>query len=71
MRDAGKLRTVIARRYTLDEIREAHRYADNGHKVGNVAVLIGDRADAAGVADAVEPAIRSGSSGSVGGSLGT
>jgi NADPH:quinone reductase-like Zn-dependent oxidoreductase len=41
--DAGKLRTVIGRRYTLDEIAEAHRYADTGHKIGNVAVLIGDR----------------------------
>lgn len=40
--DAGKLRTVIGRRYTLDEIVDAHRYADSGHKVGNVAVLIGD-----------------------------
>jgi NADPH:quinone reductase-like Zn-dependent oxidoreductase len=42
--DAGKLRTVIGRRYTLDEITEAHRYADSGHKIGNVAVLIGDQA---------------------------
>jgi NADPH:quinone reductase-like Zn-dependent oxidoreductase len=41
--DAGKLRTVIGRRYTLDEIVEAHRYADTGHKIGNVAVLIGDQ----------------------------
>jgi NADPH:quinone reductase-like Zn-dependent oxidoreductase len=40
--DAGRLRTVIGRRYTLDEIADAHRYADTGHKVGNVAVLIGD-----------------------------
>ena len=40
--DAGKLRTVIGRRYPLDEIVEAHRYADSGRKVGNVAVLIGD-----------------------------
>ena len=39
--DAGKLRTVIGRRFTLDEIFEAHRYADTGHKIGNVAVLIG------------------------------
>jgi len=39
--DAGTLRTVIGRRYTLDEIVEAHRYADSEHKVGNVAVLIG------------------------------
>jgi NADPH:quinone reductase-like Zn-dependent oxidoreductase len=41
--DAGKLRTVIGRRYTLEEIVEAHRYADTDHKVGNVAVLIGDQ----------------------------
>jgi NADPH:quinone reductase-like Zn-dependent oxidoreductase len=40
--DAGTLRTVIGRRYALDEIVEAHRYADSGHKVGNVAVLIGE-----------------------------
>jgi NADPH2:quinone reductase len=43
--DAGKLRTVIGRRYTLDEIVEAHRYADTGHKIGNVAVLIGDQTE--------------------------
>ncbi len=39
--DAGRLRTVSGRRYTLDEIVEAHCYADSGHKVGNVAVRIG------------------------------
>ena len=27
---------------TLDEIVDAHRYADSGHKVGNVSVLIGE-----------------------------
>ena len=43
--DAGKLRTVIGRRYTLDEIVEAHRYADSGHKIGNVAVLIGNQTE--------------------------
>ena len=41
--DAGKLRTVIGRTYTLDDIADAHRYAETDHKVGNVAVLIGDR----------------------------
>jgi NADPH:quinone reductase-like Zn-dependent oxidoreductase len=40
--DAGKLRAVIGRRYRLNEIVEAHRYAEAGHKVGNVAVLIAD-----------------------------
>jgi NADPH:quinone reductase-like Zn-dependent oxidoreductase len=38
--DAGRLRTVIGRRYTLDEIVEAHRYADSGHKIGNVAITL-------------------------------
>jgi NADPH:quinone reductase-like Zn-dependent oxidoreductase len=40
--DAGRLRTVIGRRYRLEEIADAHRYADSGHKIGNVAVLIGE-----------------------------
>lgn len=46
--DAGRLRTVIGRRYSLDEIAEAHRYADTGHKIGNVAILIPDPAEQAG-----------------------
>ena len=46
--DAGKLRTVIGRRYALDEIVEAHRYADSGHKIGNVAVLIGSQTEILG-----------------------
>jgi hypothetical protein len=41
-------RITIGRRYTLDEIVEAHRYADTGHKIGNVAVLIGDQTDGFG-----------------------
>jgi len=38
--EAGKLRTVIDRRYTLDQIREAHRHAEGGHKKGHVIVLM-------------------------------
>ena len=41
--EAGSLRNVIGRAYPLNEIAEAHRYADNGHKVGNVAVVIANR----------------------------
>src|SRR6266568_4724848 len=38
--ESGAFRPVIDRRYTLDEIVEAHRYVDLGHKKGNVIVKI-------------------------------
>ena len=38
--EAGKLRTVIERRYSLDEIAEAHRHAEAGHKKGHVLIVL-------------------------------
>ncbi len=39
--DEGAIRPVIDRVYSLNEIVEAHRYVQQGHKKGNVAVSIG------------------------------